>query len=124
MSTASILARLIDYPSLAAGRRSPTAPAPSVPRAIRIVQQAIAVPALAQSRRGEVPVWPHLLEQLAQIAPQVLWRGAAPEPVAVVDLVDDEVRREDEGVREHRVVPRVGVLLNVQVPLDYPLRIA
>ena len=45
-------------------------------------------------------------------------RGAPPEPVAVVDAVDDEPGLEHERVRDHRVVLGVGVLLDVEVPLD------
>ena len=50
--------------------------------------------------------------------PEVGDRRATPEPVAVVDAVDDEPRLEHERVRDHRVVLGVGVLLDVEVPLD------
>ena len=57
----------------------------------------------------------------AQVVPQVVDRRTAPEPVAVVDAVDDQPRLEHEGVRDHRVVVGVGVLLDVQILLDGPL---
>ena len=52
--------------------------------------------------------------------PQVVERGPPPEPVAVVDAVDDQSRFEHERVRDHRVVLGVGVLLDAEVLLDYP----
>ena len=54
--------------------------------------------------------------------PEINDRGAPPEPVAVLDAVDDEPGLEDERVRSHRVVVGVGVLLDVEVPLDDALR--
>ena len=43
-------------------------------------------PFLAKTRGTQVPVRPDLAAHLAQIAPEVVDGGAAPEPVAVVDL--------------------------------------
>src|SRR4029453_3369920 len=45
------------------------------------------VPVPAQPRGGEVPVGPDLAAHLAQVPPQFGGRGAAPEPVPVVDAV-------------------------------------
>ena len=50
------------------------------------------VPGLAESGRAQVPVGPALTHDRPQILAEVLDRGAAPEPVAVVDAVDDETR--------------------------------
>src|SRR5215213_1343327 len=76
------------------------------------------VPRLAQPGGAEVPVRADLARDVAQVVPEVDGRGAAPEPVAVVDAVDHEPRLEHERVRDHRVVLGVGVLLDVQVLLD------
>jgi hypothetical protein len=46
-----------------------------------------------------------------------------PEPVAVVDSVDDEAGLEHKRVRDHRVVFGVGVLLDVEILLDASFRI-
>ena len=43
---------------------------------------------------------------------------AAPEPVAVVEAVDDQTRLEHQRVRDHRVVVGVGVLGDVEVLLN------
>src|SRR5262249_40211802 len=69
--------------------------------------QVARVPCLAESGRAQVPVRTDLPRHLAQVASEVFDRRAAPEPVAVVDDVDDEPRLEHERVRDHRVVLRV-----------------
>src|SRR3954447_22527623 len=48
------------------------------------------VPRLAQPRRAQVPVRADLARGGAQVVPEVGDRGPAPEPVAVVDAVDDQ----------------------------------
>ena len=78
------------------------------------------VPGLAEPRRAQVPVRADLARRRTQVAPEVVDRRATPEPVAVVDAVDDEPRLEHERVRDHRVVLGVGVLLDVEVLLDRP----
>src|SRR4051794_32249777 len=75
------------------------------------------VPALAQPWRGEVPVGAYLARHRAQVLTQVLEGGTPPEPVAVVDAVDDQAGLENERVGDHRVVLRVGVLLDVELLL-------
>src|SRR5215472_5175139 len=77
-------------------------------------------PRLAQAGSGQLPVRADLPGHLAQVAAQVLDRGPAPEPVAVVHAVDDQARLEHQRVRDHRVVVRVGVLLDVEVLLHMP----
>jgi hypothetical protein len=57
-------------------------------------------------------------EQLADVGPQLVVRGPAPEPVADVDLLDDEAGGEDQRVRHAGVVVvRVRVLVDVEVLL-------
>src|SRR5580692_9595569 len=48
------------------------------------------LPGLAQARGAEVPVRAGFAHRHLEVAPQVVERGAAPEPVAVVDAVDDQ----------------------------------
>ncbi len=55
--------------------------------------------------------------------PEVIDRRSAPEPVAVIDAVNDQAWLEHERVRDHRVVVRVGVLLDVEFFLDRPSRV-
>src|SRR3954454_11370856 len=76
------------------------------------------VPGVAQPGGAEVPVGTDLARRRPQIVPQVDYRGAPPEPVAVVDAVDDEPGLEHQRVRDHRVVLGVRVLLDVEVLLD------
>src|SRR6266516_2749491 len=76
------------------------------------------VPGLAQARGAEVPVGANLTGNGAQVAPEVNDRWAPPEPVAVVDAVDDQAGLQNERVRDHRIVLRIGVLLDVEVLLD------
>ncbi len=52
-----------------------------------------AVPGVAQPGSGEVPVGTDLARHRPQIVPEVDHRGPAPEPVAVVDAVNDEPGR-------------------------------
>src|SRR5215213_10603095 len=81
------------------------------------------VPGLAEAAHAEVPVGADLGADRAQVVAEVDERRAPPEPVAVVDAVDDEPRLEHERVRDHRVVLGVGVLLDVEILLDDALRV-
>src|SRR5580704_1256376 len=76
------------------------------------------VPGLAEPRGAQIPVRADLAGGVPQVTPQVGERRAAPEPVAVVDTVNDQSRLEHQRVRDHGVVLGVGVLLDVQVLLD------
>src|SRR5215218_8299221 len=81
------------------------------------------VPGLAEGGNAEVPVGADVGADGAQVVPEVIDRGAPPEPVAVVEAMDDEPWLEHERVRDHRVVLGVGVLLDVEVLLDDPPRV-
>jgi hypothetical protein len=81
------------------------------------------VPRRSQARCAQVPVGADLPGHGAEVMPQVGDRWTPPEPVPVVDAVDDEAGLEHEGVGDHRVVARVGVLLDVQVLLDGSTRV-
>ena len=87
------------------------------------VRMIAGIPGLAQAGRAQIPVRADLLRHGAQIAAEIFDRRPAPEPVAVVDAVDDKARLEHERVRDHRIVLGIGVLLDVEVLLDRPLRV-
>src|SRR5690242_8546576 len=87
-------------------------------RFVGVVQGFVALPALTHGWSGEIPVGAAFARDVAQVLPEVGGGGAAPEPVPVVDFVDDEARLQDEGVRDHGVVVRVGVFLDVEVFLN------
>src|SRR4029453_18469693 len=92
---------------------SRTPPVPAVERS------AVAgIPGLAKSRCAEIPIRPNLARHRAQVLAEFLNRGPAPEPIPVVDAVDDEPRLEHKSVRDHRVVFRICVFLDVEVLLD------
>jgi hypothetical protein len=50
--------------------------------------------------------------------PKIGGGGPPPEPIAVIDAVDDESWLEHERVRNHRIVLRVGILRDVEVLLN------
>src|SRR5215471_19811011 len=81
------------------------------------------VPGLPQPGRAEVPVRADLARCRAQVTPKVVERRTAPEPIAVVDAMDDQARLEHQRVRDHWVVFWVGVLGDVKVLLDDPARV-
>src|SRR4051794_20148054 len=58
------------------------------------------VPGLPQPGRAQVPVGSDLAGDVAQVVPEVVDGGAPPEPVAVVDAVDDEPGPEHDRVRD------------------------
>src|SRR6478735_3005141 len=89
---------------------------PSVPA---VECRAVAgLPGFAKSRGAEIPIRPNLARHSAKVLAEVLDRGSTPEPVAVIDAVDDEAGLEHQRVRNHRVMLRVGVFLDVEVLLD------
>ena len=81
------------------------------------------VPCFSEPRRIQVPVGTDLARHFAQIVPEVDDGWTTPEPVAVVDAVDDEAGLQDQRVRNHRIVLGICVLLNVEVFLNLSIRI-
>src|SRR3712207_7572154 len=71
-------------------------------------------PRRLQFGRADVPVGPALLEDGTQVLAQLFHRRAAEEPVAHVDLVDDQAGLEHERVRDHGIVGRIGVFGDVR----------
>src|SRR5437879_5988694 len=85
---------------------------------VGIERRAVArLPRLAEAWRSQIPIGADLPCHLAKVPTKVLERRSAPEPIAVVDTVDDESRLEHKSMRDHRVVVRVGVLLDFEVLL-------
>ena len=72
---------------------------------------------------GDVPVGPAFLENGTQVLAQLFDRRTAEEPVAHVDLVNDQPRLEHDHVRDHRIVHRIGVFSDVEVLLDHTARV-
>jgi hypothetical protein len=71
---------------------------PLVPAVER--REVAGVPDLMEAGGAQVPVPAELACHGAQVLAEVLGRRAAPEPVAVVDAVDDQPRPEHQGVRD------------------------
>src|ERR1700722_12949823 len=67
---------------------------------------------------GDVPVGTDLFCDSAEILAELFEGGTAPEPIAVVDLEDDEAGLEHEGVGDHGIVDGVGVFSDVEIFLD------
>jgi hypothetical protein len=76
------------------------------------------LPRRSQLRRCDVPVWPALLADGTEILAEIFHYWPAEEPVAVVDLVNDQTGLEDNDVRDHRIVVRVRVFGDVEILLD------
>src|SRR5580693_3939934 len=91
---------------------------PSVER-----RQVPRIPCLAEPWAVQVPVRADFSSHGAQVVPKIDDRRTAPEPIAVVDTVNDEAWLEDERMWNHRVVFGFGVLPNVEVLLDDSIRI-
>src|ERR1700760_4551503 len=73
------------------------------------------LPGFAQTGLAEIPVRADLAGDGPQIVPEISEGGTSPEPIAVVDAVDDQSRLEHESVGDHGVVLGVGVLLDFEV---------
>src|SRR5271170_3925141 len=81
-------------------------------------RQVASVPSLAESGLAQIPVGADLSHRRAQVVPEVGDGRPAPEPIAVIDAVDDESWLEHERVRDHRIIFRVGVFGDVEVLLN------
>ena len=68
--------------------------------------------------RCDVPVRPAFLGNRAQVLAEFFQSGPAEEPVAVVDLINDQTGLEDNHVGDHGIVDRVGVFGDVEIFLD------
>src|SRR6266436_5001312 len=68
--------------------------------------------------RRDVPVRPAFLEDRTQVLAEFFQSGPSEEPIAHVDLINDELGLEDDDVGDHGIVERVGVFGNVEIFLD------
>src|SRR5882724_744341 len=69
--------------------------------------------------RCDVPVGPAFPGNRTQVLAQVFHSGPAPEPIAVVDLINNETGLQDNHVRDHGIVDRIRVFGNVEIFLDH-----
>src|SRR3954469_25124054 len=76
------------------------------------------LPSCPGLRRTQIPVGSDLASHGAQVVPKIDDRGATPEPIAVIDAVDHEARLEHERMRDHRIMLRICVLLDVEILLN------
>src|ERR687883_498375 len=67
---------------------------------------------------SNVPVGSALLENGTQVPAQLFHRPAAEEPVAHVDLGNDQTRLEHKRVRDHGIVGRIGVFSDIKILLN------
>ena len=61
---------------------------------------------------------PAFFDNSTQILAEIFRRRPAKEPVAHVKLIYNEARLEDDGMRDHRIVVRIGVFDDVEVFLN------
>src|SRR2546423_13995745 len=87
------------------------------------MQFLVTLPVLAQPWCREVPIRAYLARDLAEIITKVFGRRPTPEPVAIIDFVNDQPRLKHERMRNHRDMERVSVLLDVQLLLDLASRV-
>src|SRR5436305_8961231 len=87
------------------------------------MQFLVTLPVLAQPWCREVPIRAYLARDLAEIITKVFGRRPTPEPVAIIDFVNDQPRLKHERMRNHRVMERVRIFLNIQVLLYLTPRI-
>ena len=65
----------------------------------------------------DIPIRSALLENGAQVLTQISERRAAEKPIAIVDLVHDEARFQNDYGRNHRIVFCIGVFCDVEILL-------
>jgi hypothetical protein len=73
--------------------------------------------------RRDIPVRPAFLGDGAQVLAEVFESGPTEKPVAVIDLVNDKPRLEDDHVRDHGIVEGIGVFGDVEIFLDHTPRV-
>ena len=69
--------------------------------------------------RCDVPVRPAFLGDGSQVLAEIFHSGSAPEPVAVVDLVNHKAGLEDYHVRDHGIIDWIRVFGDIEVLLDH-----
>jgi hypothetical protein len=76
------------------------------------------LPSSLEFGNRDVPIRPAFLCDGAKILTKVFERGTAEEPVAVVDLVYDKARFEDNDMWDHRIVDRIRIFGDVEILLN------
>src|SRR5208283_751309 len=66
----------------------------------------------------DVPVRPAFLGNGTYVLAEIFHSGAAQEPVAIVDLINDKTGLEDNHVGDHGIVDRISVFGDVKIFLD------
>ena len=95
-----------------------------IPPAVRVKQfPAALLPRRPEFGRRDVPVGPALLRNGTQILAQIFHSGPTEEPVALVDLVDNETGLKDDRMGDHWVVAGISVFGDVEVLLHDPPRV-
>ena len=77
------------------------------------------LPRSCQIRSCDIPIGSTFSENRTQILAEILDCGSAKEPVAVVDLVNDETRFKHDRMWDHRIVQRIRVFGNIEIFLNY-----
>src|SRR5262249_34688531 len=76
------------------------------------------LPSSFEFRCCDVPIRPAFFCGGAQVLTEFV-EGWQPEvPIAVIDLVNDETRLEDDHMGDHGIVKRVGIFCDVEIFLD------
>src|SRR5690348_1213011 len=70
-------------------------------------------PGSALLRALDVPIGTATPKHCAQVESKLFHRGPAEEPISIVDLVNTQARLEHQGVRDHRIMVRIGVFRDV-----------
>jgi|SRR5579863_10023871 len=78
------------------------------------------VPSLAESGGLQIPIGTYLARHRPEVVPKIGGGGASPEPITVIDTVNDEPRFEYERVGNHGIVLRVRVFYDVEILLNRP----
>jgi len=81
------------------------------------------LPRRFQVRICNIPIGPTFSENRTQILAKIFDCGSAKEPIAVVDLVNDETRFKHDRVWDHRIVQRIRVFGNIEIFLNYAPRV-
>src|SRR5580700_2767583 len=92
--------------------------------AVRIKEfLAALLPRRFEFRRCDVPVRPAFPGNGTQVLAEIFHSRPTEEPVAVVDLVNNKTRLEDNHVGNHGIVDGIGVFGDVEIFLDHTPRV-
>ena len=81
------------------------------------------LPRSFEFRGGDVPVRPAFSRNGSEVLAE-LFHGRPPEkPIAVIDLVNDQTRLENNRVRNHGIVRRIRIFGDVEIFLDLSRRV-